>query len=96
MRRSHSDLIPPFSETIPEVGLHHIRLGQVQSAGRHLFWQGQQPDPVELQKLQAFEKHTQSCFDARKNGDWKIVLRESNVAIHSGADHLLRFDSAVA
>ncbi|KAG0499353.1 hypothetical protein HPP92_004044 [Vanilla planifolia] len=89
-------LDPSFLRAHQRLASLHIRLGQVESAGRHLFWQGQQPDPVELQKLQALEKHTQSCFDARKNGDWKIVLRESNAAIHSGADSSSQLISAKA
>lgn len=45
-----------------------------------------QPDPVELQKLQAVEKHLSRCAEARKSGDWKSALGESDAAIAAGAD----------
>ncbi|AQK86817.1 hypothetical protein ZEAMMB73_Zm00001d038524 [Zea mays] len=32
------------------------------------------------------EKHFGRCLDARKAGDWKSVLRESDAAIAAGAD----------
>ncbi|OVA12284.1 Tetratricopeptide repeat-containing domain [Macleaya cordata] len=64
----------------------HLKLGHVEIARRHLFFQGQQPDPAELQKLQAVERHLNRCFDARKIGDWKSVLRECDGAIAAGAE----------
>ncbi|OAY71002.1 TPR repeat-containing thioredoxin TTL1, partial [Ananas comosus] len=63
-----------------------IRLGQVDNARRHLFLASPQPDPVELQKLQAVEKHLSRCAEARKSGDWKSALGESDAAIAAGAD----------
>ncbi|KAH0448252.1 hypothetical protein IEQ34_022052 [Dendrobium chrysotoxum] len=63
-----------------------VRFGQVESAGKHLFWPGLQPDSLELQRLKAVDMHVRRCADARKIGDWKIVLRESNAAIAAGAD----------
>lgn len=53
---------------------------------RHLFVSGQQPDPAELQKLLAVEKHLSKCSDARRIRDWKSVLREADAAISAGAD----------
>lgn len=47
---------------------------------------GMQPDPMELQKLQAVEKHIGKCTDARKINDWKSALRECEAAIAAGAD----------
>ncbi|XP_008783888.1 LOW QUALITY PROTEIN: TPR repeat-containing thioredoxin TTL1-like [Phoenix dactylifera] len=63
-----------------------IRLGQVDDARRHLLLAGSQPNPVELQKLQAVERHLGRCADARKIGDWKSALRESDAGIAAGAD----------
>lgn len=73
-RKEDSDLYNDYS------------LGQVELARRHICFQGLQPDPVELQKLQTVEKHLNKCTDSRRNGDWKSVLRESDAAIVSGAD----------
>lgn len=66
--------------------IFNYRLGQVDDARRHLFLAGPQPNPVELQKLQAVERHLGRCVDARKIGDWKSALRESDAAIAVGAD----------
>ncbi|XP_074365368.1 TPR repeat-containing thioredoxin TTL1-like [Apium graveolens] len=68
------------------LGSLYLSLGQVELARRHICFQGLQPDPVELQKLQTVEKHLNKCTDSRKVGDWKSVLRESDAAIVSGAD----------
>ncbi|CAN4104235.1 unnamed protein product [Withania somnifera] len=64
----------------------HHRFGQVEKARSHICFQGHQPDQVELQKLQAVEKHIGKCTDARRVGDWTSTLREANAAIASGAD----------
>ncbi|CAN8321637.1 unnamed protein product [Cochlearia groenlandica] len=63
-----------------------IRLGQVNSARKHLCFHGKPSDPMELRKLEAVEKHMSKCTDARKLGDWKAVLMESDSAIVRGAD----------
>ncbi|WOK91378.1 TPR repeat-containing thioredoxin TTL1-like [Canna indica] len=64
----------------------NLRLGLVEDARKHLFLTGHPPDPVELQKLQAVERHLVKCGDARKVGDWKSMLREADAAVAAGAD----------
>nr|GMC72600.1 TPR repeat-containing thioredoxin TTL1 [Ipomoea batatas] len=61
-------------------------VGQVENARRHICLPGHQPDLIELQKLEAVEKHIGKCNDARKVGDWRITLREADAAIAAGAD----------
>lgn len=61
------------------------RLGQVESALKHIS-AGQQLDQVELQKVQAVERHLKRCADVRKIKDWASVMRESEAAIAAGAD----------
>ncbi|PWA84673.1 Tetratricopeptide-like helical [Artemisia annua] len=63
-----------------------ISLGQVESARKHLYFPGYQPDPKEVQKLQVVEKRLSKCTDSRRVRDWSGVLRESEAAILSGAD----------
>ncbi|XP_057952235.1 TPR repeat-containing thioredoxin TTL1 [Malania oleifera] len=63
-----------------------IRLGQVESARRHLCVPGQQPDQAELHKLHMVEKFLSRCSDARKVGDWRVALREADAAFVAGAD----------
>ncbi|KAE9588586.1 hypothetical protein Lal_00002950 [Lupinus albus] len=64
----------------------YIRFGQVENSRRHLFLSGLQEDQSEEQKLRLLEKHLNQCADARKVGDWKTALRESEAAIAVGAD----------
>ncbi|WOL03166.1 hypothetical protein Cni_G11886 [Canna indica] len=64
----------------------YLRLGQIENARRHAFSSGNQPDLMELQKLQAVERHVGKCGEARKIGDWKSALREADAAITAGAD----------
>lgn len=63
-----------------------LSLGQVENARRHVCFPGHHPDPIELQKLQAVEKHLSKCTDARRVNDWSTALRECDSAIASGAD----------
>ena len=65
---------------------YYYSLGQVDNARRHICFTGIQPDPIELQKLHAVEKHLSKCTSARRIGDWKVVLREADAAVASGAD----------
>lgn len=79
-------LDPGYWRAHHRLGSLYLSLGQVELARRHICFQGLQPDPVELQKLQTVEKHITKCTDSRRIGDWKSVLRESDAAIVSGAD----------
>ncbi|CAL0323591.1 unnamed protein product [Lupinus luteus] len=64
----------------------YMRFGQVENARQHLFLSGLQEDQSEEQKLRLLEKHLNRCADARKVGDWKRALTESEAAIAVGAD----------
>ncbi|XP_019457286.1 PREDICTED: inactive TPR repeat-containing thioredoxin TTL3-like [Lupinus angustifolius] len=64
----------------------YLRFGQVENSRQHLFLSGLQDDQSEEQRLRLLEKHLNQCVDARKFGDWKRVLRESEAAIAVGAD----------
>jgi hypothetical protein len=39
-----------------------------------------------MQTLETVEKHISRCIEARKMGNWRNVLLESNAAIAAGAD----------
>ncbi|CAK9134130.1 unnamed protein product [Ilex paraguariensis] len=78
-------LDPGYVRAHHRLGSLFLSLGQVENARRHLCFPGHQPDPVELQKLQAIEKHLSKCTDARRVGDWENALREDDAAIASGA-----------
>lgn len=58
----------------------------VENSKKHLLLASAQPDLIELHKLQTLEKHLTRCADARRSGDWKSVLRETDSAITAGAE----------
>lgn len=58
----------------------------MKDAKQHIFLTGNQPDSIELQKLQKLERHLGKSGEARKIGDWKSALREAEAAIAAGAD----------
>ncbi|QHO22702.1 Inactive TPR repeat-containing thioredoxin [Arachis hypogaea] len=60
--------------------------GQVENSQLHLSLSGLKVDQYEEQTLMFLKKHLNRCEDARKVGDWKGVLRESEAAIAVGAD----------
>ncbi|KFK37110.1 hypothetical protein AALP_AA4G214100 [Arabis alpina] len=64
----------------------YLRLGEAENARRHLCFSGQCPDQADLQRLQTLEKHLRRCWEARKIGDWKTAVKETDAAIANGAD----------
>ncbi|CAA2998560.1 TPR repeat-containing thioredoxin TTL1-like [Olea europaea subsp. europaea] len=79
-------LDPGYVRARHRLGSLLLSLGKVENARNHICFPGHQPDPIELQKLQAVETHLRKCADARRVGDWRSTLREVNAAIASGAD----------
>ncbi|KAG2594859.1 hypothetical protein PVAP13_5KG028600 [Panicum virgatum] len=77
---------PSYARAHHRLASLHIRLGHIEDALKHLSLAAPQPDLLELHKLQTVEKHLGRCLDARKAGDWKSALRESEAAIAAGAD----------
>ncbi|KAJ9172800.1 hypothetical protein P3X46_016007 [Hevea brasiliensis] len=79
-------LDPGYARAHQRLASLYLRLGQAENARHHLLFQGRQTGPTELQKLQSLEKHINRCADARKIGDWKGALRETDAALTIGAD----------
>ncbi|OAY60714.1 inactive TPR repeat-containing thioredoxin TTL3 [Manihot esculenta] len=79
-------LDPGYTRAHQRLASLYLRLGQAENARCHLLFHGQQPCPTELQKLHSLEKHIHRCADARKIGDWKAALRETDAALTIGAD----------
>lgn len=63
-----------------------VRLGEAENARRHICFSGQCPDQADLQRLQTLDKHLRRCWEARKIGDWKTAIKETDAAIANGAD----------
>jgi tetratricopeptide (TPR) repeat protein len=74
----------------------YLRLGEIENARTHFKLSGQQSDWTDIQKFQTVEMHLSKCAEARKIGDWKTVLKESNAAIMAGADSARQFFASKA
>lgn len=74
----------------------YLRLGEIENARTHFKLSGQQSDWSDIQKVQTVEMHLAKCAEARKIGDWKTVLKESNAAIMAGADSGRQFFASKA
>ncbi|CAH8387566.1 unnamed protein product [Eruca vesicaria subsp. sativa] len=79
-------LDPSYSRAHQRVASLYLRLGEAENARRHLCFSGQCPDQTDLQRLQTLEKHLRRCWEARKIGDWRTVVKETDAAIANGAD----------
>ncbi|XVF60896.1 hypothetical protein PTKIN_Ptkin08bG0085100 [Pterospermum kingtungense] len=79
-------LDPAYARAHHRLSSLYLRLGFPDNARHHLCFPGQHSDTAELQKLQLLENHISRCADARKIGDWKSALRETDAAIAIGAD----------
>ncbi|KAJ0258380.1 Inactive TPR repeat-containing thioredoxin TTL3 [Hirschfeldia incana] len=79
-------LDPSYSRAHQRLASLYLRLGEAENARRHLCFSGQCPDQTDLQRLQTLEKHLRRCWEARKIGDWRTVIKETDAAIANGAD----------
>ncbi|KAL1191089.1 Inactive TPR repeat-containing thioredoxin TTL3 [Cardamine amara subsp. amara] len=77
---------PSYSRAHQRLASLYLRLGEAENARRHLCYSGQCPDQADLQRLQTLEKHIRRCWEARKIGDWKTAIKETDAAIANGAD----------
>ncbi|KAH0882125.1 hypothetical protein HID58_058221 [Brassica napus] len=79
-------LDPSYSRAHQRLASLYLRLGEADNARRHLCFSGQCPDQTDLQRLQTLEKHLRRCWEARKIGDWRTAIKETEAAIANGAD----------
>ncbi|KAH0933047.1 hypothetical protein HID58_010164 [Brassica napus] len=79
-------LDPSYSRAHQRLASLYLRLGEAENARRHLCFSGQCPDQADLQRLQTLEKHLRRCWEARKIGDWRTAVKETDAAIANGAD----------
>ncbi|XP_057727951.1 inactive TPR repeat-containing thioredoxin TTL3-like [Arachis stenosperma] len=79
-------LDPGYARAHKRLASLYLRFGQVENSQLHLSLSGLKVDQYEEQTLMFLEKHLNRCEDARKVGDWKSVLRETEAAIAVGAD----------
>nr|KYP38190.1 DnaJ isogeny subfamily C member 7 [Cajanus cajan] len=63
-----------------------MRLGETDKALYHYKQAGPEADPDEIAKVKKIQFHLNKCTVARRLGDWKNLIKETNYAISSGAD----------
>ncbi|KAF8110454.1 hypothetical protein N665_0083s0021 [Sinapis alba] len=79
-------LDPNFARAHHRLATLLLRLGQVDNAGKHFFYVEEPSDPMVVKVLEQVDRHLNKCADARRRGDWNIVLTEVSAAMESGAD----------
>ncbi|ESQ48482.1 hypothetical protein EUTSA_v10022096mg [Eutrema salsugineum] len=79
-------LDPDFARAHQRLATLLLRLGQVDNAGKHFFAVEEPSDPVVVKLLELVDRHLSKCADARRRGEWHIVLTEVTAAMVSGAD----------
>ncbi|XP_010504817.1 PREDICTED: TPR repeat-containing thioredoxin TTL4-like [Camelina sativa] len=77
---------PCYARAHKRLASLYLRLGEAENARRHLCLSGQCPDQADFQRLQTLEKQLRLCTEARKIGDWRTVISETDAAIANGAD----------
>ncbi|XP_020220707.2 inactive TPR repeat-containing thioredoxin TTL3 [Cajanus cajan] len=68
------------------LGNLYLRLGEANKAMYHYKQAGLEADPDEIAKAKILQVHLNKCTEARRLGDWKTLLTETNKVISSGAD----------
>ncbi|KAG2309771.1 hypothetical protein Bca52824_029519 [Brassica carinata] len=84
-------LDPTFARAHHRLATLLLRLGQVDNAGKHFFYVEEPSDPTVVKVLEEVDRHLNRCADARRRGEWNIVLTEVSAAMESGADMSLRY-----
>ncbi|KAJ4893648.1 tetratricopetide-repeat thioredoxin-like 2 [Raphanus sativus] len=79
-------LDPSFARAHHRLATLLLRLGQVDNAGKHFFYVEEPSDPMVVKVLEEVDRHLNKCADARRRGEWNIVLTEVSAAMESGAD----------
>ncbi|KAL0900070.1 hypothetical protein Bca101_084031 [Brassica carinata] len=79
-------LDPNFARAHHRLATLLLRLGQVDNAGKHFFYVEEPSDPTAVKVLEEVDRHLNRCADARRRGEWNIVLTEVTAAMESGAD----------
>ncbi|VVA97669.1 unnamed protein product [Arabis nemorensis] len=78
---------PTFARAHHRLATLLLRLGQVDNSGKHFFSvEEPKPDSMVLKMLEQIDKHLNKCTDARRRGEWNIVLSEATAAMACGAD----------
>ncbi|XP_023762320.1 TPR repeat-containing thioredoxin TTL4 [Lactuca sativa] len=68
----------------------YLRLGDPENTIRHYKQAGSEVEPELLTKAQKLQVHFNRCNEAKKRRDWNTMIKESSVAISSGADFALQ------
>ena len=67
--------------------MHSCRLGLVERSLLHFQAARESSDSPGFQQVEEVKRCISKCIEMRKVGNWKVVARESEAAIASGADY---------
>ncbi|KAL8472089.1 hypothetical protein ACS0TY_029353 [Phlomoides rotata] len=64
----------------------YLRLGEAERATYHFKQSGPEADPESMLRAKQVQMHLSRCTEAKRQRDWNTLLRETDLAIDSGAD----------
>ncbi|XP_047320246.1 TPR repeat-containing thioredoxin TTL4-like [Impatiens glandulifera] len=77
---------PSYQRAHNRLSTLYLRLGEVEKTIYHYKHAGGDSDPDVFQKAKKLQSHLNKCTEAKKHRDWNTLLKESILAISSGAD----------
>ncbi|KAL2498802.1 tetratricopeptide repeat (TPR)-containing protein [Abeliophyllum distichum] len=64
----------------------YTRLGETEKAAHHFKQAGAEADPDSMNKAKKVQVHLNKCTEAKRQRDWKTLVKEAALAIAAGAD----------
>lgn len=81
---------PSYHRAHYRLGSLYLRFGEVEKALCHYKCSGEKAERHDIAKVQAVKAQLVTCTEARKNKDWKRLLKESRFTYSLGADSSLQ------
>ncbi|XP_042493562.1 inactive TPR repeat-containing thioredoxin TTL3-like [Macadamia integrifolia] len=81
---------PSYQRAHQRLATLYLRLGDAEKALNHYKRSGSEATSDDYAKVQEVQTHVNRCNEARRMKDWQTLLKESRIAISSGADSALQ------
>ncbi|KAK8566172.1 hypothetical protein V6N12_059707 [Hibiscus sabdariffa] len=79
-------LEPRYPRTHLRLANLYIRLGEVENAMYHFKRAGAEAGSADIARAKILQQHVNKCTEAKMQGNWKTLLKETDSAIKAGAD----------
>ncbi|XP_020254377.1 inactive TPR repeat-containing thioredoxin TTL3-like, partial [Asparagus officinalis] len=79
-------LEPSYHKAHLRLGTLYLRLGEAERALHHYKLSRNEASSADISRAQALQTHLSKCSEARRLKDWHSVVKETQLAVSSGAD----------